>query len=69
MRTTLWRYHLGGGCALALGYVYLRFPPLRIAALVALSLATIAATLTCVAYLIGIAGHGLLIRTRRPSRG
>ena len=41
MRTTLWRYHLGGGgCALALAYVSLPFPPLRIAALVALCLAT-----------------------------
>jgi diguanylate cyclase len=48
VRTTLWRYHLGGGCALALAYVYLPFPPLRIAALVALCLATIAATLASV---------------------
>jgi diguanylate cyclase len=116
VRTTLWRYHLGGGCALALAYVYLPFPPLRIAALVALCLATIAATLastrlwrparrlpfhlfaageavgfvagslgssaavtraggsvaaaalTCVAYLIGIAGYALLIRTRSAGR-
>jgi hypothetical protein len=96
--------------------VSLPFPPLRIAALVALCLATIAATLasvrlwsparrlpfhlfaageavgfvagslgssaavtraggsvaaaalTCVAYLIGIAGYALLIRTRSPGR-
>jgi hypothetical protein len=48
VRTTLWRYHLGGGCALALACVYLPFPPLRIAALVALCLATIAATLVSV---------------------
>jgi hypothetical protein len=26
VRTTLWRYHLGGGCVLALAYVYLPFP-------------------------------------------
>jgi diguanylate cyclase len=45
VRTTLWRYHLGGGCALALAYVYLPFPPLRVGALVVLCLATIAATL------------------------
>ncbi|MFL6102200.1 MAG: hypothetical protein ACJ74K_02470 [Actinomycetes bacterium] len=25
MRTTLWRYHLGGGCVLALADVYLPF--------------------------------------------
>jgi hypothetical protein len=48
VRTTLWRYHLGGGGALALAYVYLPLPPLRIAALVALCLATIAATLASV---------------------
>jgi diguanylate cyclase len=45
VRTTLWRYHLGGGCVLALAYVYLPFPPLRVASLVVLCLATIAATL------------------------
>ena len=48
MRTTLWRYHLGGGCVLALAYVYLPFPALRIGALVALCLATIAATLAAI---------------------
>ena len=48
MRTTLWRYHLGGGCGLALAYVYLPFPALRIDALVALCLATIAATLAAI---------------------
>ena len=45
MRTTLWRYHLGGGLALALAYVYLPVPALRAAALAVLGLATIAATL------------------------
>ncbi|HEX8132661.1 MAG TPA: GGDEF domain-containing protein, partial [Actinomycetes bacterium] len=45
MRTTLWRYHLGGGLALALAYVYLPVPALRTAALAVLGLATIAATL------------------------
>ena len=48
MRTTLWRYHLGGGCGLALAYVYLPFPALRIGVLVALCLATIAATLAAI---------------------
>ena len=48
MRTTLWRYHLGGGCVLALAYVYLPFPVLRIGSLVALCLATIAATLASI---------------------
>jgi hypothetical protein len=45
VRTTLWRYHLGGGLALALAYVYLPVPALRMAALAVLGLATIAATL------------------------
>jgi hypothetical protein len=45
VRTTLWRYHLGGGLALALAYVYLPVPALRTAALAVLGLATIAATL------------------------
>jgi len=48
VRTTLWRYHLGGGCVLALAYVYLPFPVLRIGSLVALCLATIAATLASI---------------------
>ena len=48
MRTTLWRYHLGGGCVLALAYVYLPFPALRIGALVVLCLATVAATLASI---------------------
>jgi diguanylate cyclase len=48
VRTTLWRYHLGGGCVLALAYVYLPFPRLRIGVLVVLCLATIAATLASV---------------------
>jgi hypothetical protein len=48
VRTTLWRYHLGGGCGLALAYVYLPFPALRIGALVALCMATIAATLAAI---------------------
>jgi diguanylate cyclase (GGDEF)-like protein len=116
VRTTLWRYHLGAGCALALAYVYLPFPALRVGALVVLCLATITATLasirlwrpprrlpfylfaageavgfvagalgssaavtraggspvaaalTTVAYLIGIAGYALVIRTRSPGR-
>ena len=116
MRTTLWRYHLGGGCVLALAYVYLPFPALQVGALVVLCLATIAATLasvrlwrparplpfylfaageavgfvagslgssaaitraggspaaaalTMVAYLIGIAGYAVLIRSRSPGR-
>ncbi|HEV8424235.1 MAG TPA: EAL domain-containing protein [Actinomycetes bacterium] len=116
MRTTMWRYHLGGGCVLALAYVYLPSPALRIGSLVALCLATIAATLasirlwrparqlpfylfaageavgfvagtlgssaavtraggspaaaalTIVAYLIGIAGYAVVIRTRSPGR-
>jgi diguanylate cyclase len=116
VRTTLWRYHLGGGCVLALAYVYLPFPALRTAALILLCLATIAATLvsvrlwrparrlpfqlfaageavgfvagslgssaavtraggspaaaalTMVAYVIGIAGYAVLIRTRSPGR-
>ena len=55
MRTTLWRYHLGGGCVLALAYVYLPYPALRMGALVVLCLATIAATLAS-------------IRLWRPSR-
>ena len=55
MRTTLWRYHLGGGCVLALAYVYLPYPALRVGALVVLCLATIAATLAS-------------IRLWRPSR-
>jgi diguanylate cyclase len=45
VRTTLWRYHLGGGLALALAYVYLPVPALRTAALVVLGLTTIVATL------------------------
>ena len=116
MRTTLWRYHLGGGCVLALAYVYLPFAGLRVGALVVLCVATIAATLatirlwrpaqrlpfllfaageavgfvagslgssaavtraggsvaaaalTMVAYLIGIVGYAILIRTRSPGR-
>jgi diguanylate cyclase len=48
VRTTLWRYHLGGGCGLALAYAYLPFLALRIGALVALCLATIAATLAAI---------------------
>ena len=40
--------HLGGGCGLALAYVYLPFPALRIGVLVALCLATIAATLAAI---------------------
>jgi len=48
VRTTLWRYHLGGGCVLALAYVYLPFPALRIGALVVLCLATAAATLASI---------------------
>ena len=116
MRTTLWRYHLGGGCVLALAYVYLPYPALRVGALVVLCLATIAATmasirlwrpsrprpfklfatgeavgfvagslgssaavtraggsvaaaaLTVVAYLIGIGGYAMLIRSRSPGR-
>ena len=116
MRTTLWRYHLGGGLALALAYVYLPVPALRTAALTVLGLATIAATLsalrlwrpvrrlpfrlfaageavgfvagslgssvavtgaggnpvaaalTVVAYLIGIAGFALVVRARNPGR-
>jgi len=46
VRTTLWRYHLGGGLALALAYVYLPVPAMRTAALALLGLATIAATLS-----------------------
>jgi len=116
VRTTLWRYHLGGGLALALAYVYLPVPALRTAALTVLGLATIAATLsalrlwrpvrrlpfrlfaageavgfvagslgssvavtgaggnpvaaalTVVAYLIGIAGFALVVRARNPGR-
>jgi hypothetical protein len=108
VRTRLWQFHLGGGCALALAYVYLPYPALRIGAMALLCLATIAATLaavrlwrpawrepfrffaagafgssaavtraggsvaaaalTCVAYLIGIVGYALLIRTRSPGR-
>jgi len=45
VRTTLWRIHLGGGCLLALAYVYLPFPALRTGSLIVLCLATIAATL------------------------
>jgi diguanylate cyclase (GGDEF)-like protein len=48
VRTTLWRYHLGGGCVLALAYVYLPFPALRVGSLVALCLATVVATLASV---------------------
>ena len=116
MRTTLWRYHLGGGCVLALAYVYLPYPALRVGSLAVLCLATIAATLvsirlwrpsrprvfqlfaigeavgfiagslgssaavtraggsvaaaalTMVAYLIGIVGYAMLIRSRSPGR-
>jgi len=116
VRTTLWRYHLGGGLALALAYVFLPVPALRTAALAVLGLATIAATLsalhlwrpvrrlpfqlfaageavgfvagslgssvavtsaggnpvaaalTVVAYLIGIAGFALVVRARNPGR-
>ena len=48
MRTTLWRIHLGGGCLLALAYVYLPLPALRVGSLIALCLATIAATLASI---------------------
>jgi hypothetical protein len=48
VRTTLWRYHLGGGCVLALAYVYLPFAGLRVGALVVLCVATIAATLATI---------------------
>ena len=48
MRTTLWRYHLGGGCVLALAYVYLPYPALWVGSLVVLCLATIAATLASI---------------------
>jgi hypothetical protein len=48
VRTTLWRYHLGGGCVLALAYVYLPLAGLRVGALVVLCLATIAATLASI---------------------
>ncbi|HSR28357.1 MAG TPA: hypothetical protein VLR51_07875, partial [Actinomycetes bacterium] len=48
MRTTLWRYHLGGGCVLALAYVYLPYPALRVGVLVVLCLATIVATLASI---------------------
>jgi diguanylate cyclase (GGDEF)-like protein len=116
VRTTLWRYHLGGGCVLALAYVYLPYPALRVGSLAVLCLATIAATLvsirlwrpsrprvfqlfaigeavgfiagslgssaavtraggsvaaaalTMVAYLIGIVGYAMLIRSRSPGR-
>jgi diguanylate cyclase len=116
VRTTLWRIHLGGGCLLALAYVYLPLPALRVGSLIVLCLATIAATLasvrlwkpsyrlpfylfaagetvgfvagslgssaavtraggsvaaaalTMVAYLIGIGGYALLIRSRSPGR-
>jgi diguanylate cyclase len=116
VRTTLWRYHLGGGCALTLAYVYLPHPAVRIGAMIVLCLATIVATLaalrlwrparrlpfqlfaageavgfvagaagssaavtsaggsplaaalTMLAYLIGIAGYALVIRTRSPGR-
>ena len=34
MRTTLWRYHLGAGCVLAVAYVYLPNPALRVGSLV-----------------------------------
>src|SRR5215208_2448688 len=112
----LWRYHLGGGCVLALAYVYLPYPPLRVGALVVLCLATIVATLasirlwrparprpfqlfaageavgfvagslgssaavtraggsvaaaalTMVAYLVGMGGYAMLIRSRSPGR-
>ena len=57
VRTMLWRYHLGGGCVLALAYVYLPFPVLRIGSLVALCLVTIAATLASIR-LGGRPGHG-----------
>ena len=48
VRTTLWRYHLGGGCLLALAYVYLPHPGLRVGSMIVLCLATIAATLASV---------------------
>jgi diguanylate cyclase len=48
VRTTLWRYHLGGGCVLALAYVYLPYPALRVGSLIVLCLATIAATLVSI---------------------
>jgi hypothetical protein len=48
VRTTLWRIHLGGGCLLALAYVYLPLPALRVGSLIALCLATIAATLASI---------------------
>jgi diguanylate cyclase len=48
VRTMLWRYHLGGGCVLALAYVYLPIPALRVGALVMLCVATVAATLASI---------------------
>jgi len=48
VRTTLWRIHLGGGCLLAVAYVYLPLPALRVGSLIVLCLATIAATLASV---------------------
>jgi diguanylate cyclase (GGDEF)-like protein len=48
VRTTLWRYHLGGGFVLALAYVYLPFPAVRVGALITLCLATVAATLVSI---------------------
>jgi hypothetical protein len=48
VRTTLWRYHLGGGCLLALASVYLPLLALRVGSLIVLCLATIAATLASV---------------------
>src|SRR5829696_6360564 len=43
VRTTLWRIHLGGGCLLAVAYVYLPLPALRVGSLIVLCLATFAA--------------------------
>jgi hypothetical protein len=48
VRTRLWRFHPGGGCLLALAYVYLPYPPLRVGAMAVLCLATIAATLAAI---------------------
>jgi diguanylate cyclase len=45
VRTTLWRYHLGVGLALAVVYVYLPIAALRTAALAVLGLTTVVATL------------------------
>jgi hypothetical protein len=36
VRTTLWGYHLGAGCLLALAYLYLPYPALRVGSLLVL---------------------------------